>query len=74
MWRNVLLIIEGRVNVSGKYFVNQKNQLVELYNNTSVVNHQACIYYDFILLVTTCNFIFDFNIVSIYKVKLINKL
>ena len=54
--------------------INIKNQLVKLYKNVSVVNYLACIYSDFILVVTTFIFIFDFNIVLIYKVKLINKL
>ena len=41
--------------------------------NPSGVNYLAYSYSDFITIVTTFIFIFDFNIVSIYKVTLINK-
>ena len=41
--------------------------------NVFVVNYLAFIYSDFISVVTTFIFKFDFNIVSIDKVKLINK-
>ena len=49
------------------------NQLVELYKNASVVNYLACINSSFISVVTTFIFIFNFNIVSIYDVKLLTK-
>ena len=44
----------------------KKNQLVELYKNAFVLNYLAYIYSDFILVVTTFIFLFDFNIVSFY--------
>ena len=53
---------------------NKTNQLVKLYKKILVVNYLACIYSDFISVVSTCIFIFDCNIVLIYKIKLINKL
>ena len=56
-----------------KIFILQKTQLVKLYKNASVVNYLAYSYSDFISVDTTFIFIFYFNIVSVYKVKLINK-
>ena len=53
--------------------LNEKNQLVKLYTTVSDVNYLACVYSDFSTVVTTFILIFDFNIVFIYKVKLINK-
>ena len=55
-----------------KFFIYKKTQLVKLYKNASGVNSLEYSYSDFISVVTTFIFIFDFNIVSIYKVKLIN--
>ena len=46
-----------------------KRQLVELYKNASVVNYLAYCYSNFISVVTTFIFIFDFNIVSISENK-----
>ena len=67
------LTFEGGVSACKKYCFQQKNQLIKLYKTVSVLNYIACIYSDFISVVTTFNFIFDSSIVLIYKVKLINK-
>ena len=50
-----------------KVFIYKTTQLVELYKNNSRVNYLAYSYSDAILVVTTFIYIFDFNIVLIYK-------
>ena len=48
------------------------NQILELYKNIFVVNYLAYIYNNYTLVITTFNFIFNINIVLLYKIKLIN--
>ena len=64
---------ETEVSVWTKVFFYTKTQLSERYKNASGVNYLAYSYSDFNTVFTTFIFIFDFNLVSIYKVKLINK-
>ena len=54
---------ESQVSFWAKNFLKQKTQLVKLYKNSSGVNYLAYSYSDFISVVTTFIFIFDFNIV-----------
>ena len=68
-----LLTFKSGASVFRYIVFKKKNKLVKLYKNVSVVNYLACMYNDFISVVTTFIFIFDFNIILIYKVKLINK-
>ena len=72
-WTSLCLPLLNMKSVSERKIVFYKKTTRRTLQKLSVVNYLAYSYSDFISVNTTFIFIFYFNIVSIYKVKLINK-
>ena len=72
-WTSLCLPLLKVKLVSVRKIVFYKKTTRQTLQKFSVVNYLAYSYSDFISVNTTFIFIFYFNIVSIYKVKLINK-